>query len=100
MIQPGRLCKLDTVHCGSYNGEIVEYLGRTPFAGTYAFKTANEAVITLNDNSYFIVLPTLDEMKDLIDLSLSLWDKEWFRELVQQMNLIKGYQAAKGALQK
>lgn len=98
MIQPGRLCKLDTVHCGSYNGEIVEYLGRTTFTGAYAFKTANEAVITLNNNSLFIVLPTLDEMKDLIDLTLSLGDKEWFKELVQQMNFMKGYQASKGAM--
>lgn len=100
MIRPGQLCRLDTEHCGSYNGEIVEYIGRSPFIGSYAFKTANEAIITLSNNSYFIVLPSIEELKDLIDLSLSLGDKEWFKELVHQMNFLKGYQASKGAMKK
>lgn len=96
MIKPGQLCRIDSDLCGSYNGEIVEYTGRTPFTGAYSFKTANQVVITLHDDSYFIVLPSIDELRDLIDLTLSLGDKEWFKELVQQMNFIKGYQSAKG----
>ncbi|WP_391560633.1 hypothetical protein [Robertmurraya sp.] len=96
MILPGRLCKLDHPGCGSYNGELVVFIAKQPFTGSYMFKTFDNTLVTLPNQNQFIVLPTMDEFKDLIDLSLSLGDREWFEELVQAMKLIKGYEVAKG----
>lgn len=96
VIKPGRLCRLDNVHCGSYNGQIVEYEGHN-WARGYGFIAADQSRITVPMDTDFIVLPEEDELRELIEMSLEKRDKAWFQELIQQLYFIRRYKAAKGA---
>lgn len=95
VIKPGRLCRLDHVHCGSYNGQIVVYEGHHWSHG-YGFITADQSKITVPYDTYFIVLPEEDELRELIELSLETRDEVWFQELMKLRNFIRRYKAAKG----
>lgn len=93
MIKPGMLCRIEA-NCTSYNGEMVEYLGE--FHGSYEFLTANNSKIRLYSDAAFMVLPDEQGIKELIELALSAKDKVWFQELVEQLQFMKRYKAAKG----
>lgn len=89
----GQLCVI-TNKFSKYNGQYVNFLNCSKVAPNeyiYYFKTLlNGKKIKMFSIDDFISMPTKDDVKAMIDLALSIGDKEWFEELHKTLNTTYG----------
>ncbi|KGX91885.1 hypothetical protein [Pontibacillus marinus] len=84
VLKIGTKCRLVHPKNRKNAGAIMVFKGKTK-DGFYLFYYNNEAIVCYSDTE-FIILPTLEELQEVINLTLDLGCKDLFVEYTDQLN--------------